>query len=152
LNAKALDARQKELDKREAAMTRKVEESSRLEDQAKLEQQQALVTSAFEVHRFNEVTDPDEAYKLDKRLFADVKARLSEYDTINKEIINREMKEAADELRSIIGRTARVEEKKQVQQKKTVAKKAAAKAVASPKQSNPDSFVGGLADMMGIKF
>jgi hypothetical protein len=151
LDAKQLASKQKELDKREAAMNRKVQESAELEDKAKLEQQQALVTSSFESHRFNEITDPDEAYKLDKRLWNDIKSRLSEYDSINKEIIDREMKDAADELRSLLSRRSRVEEKKEVKAKKKVAKKAAAKAaVESPKEE--PGFVGGLADLMGFKF
>lgn len=151
LDAKKLEAKQRELDKREAAMNRKVQESAELEDRAKLEQQQALVTSAFEQYRFNEVTDPDEAYKLDKRLWNDIKSRLSEYESINKEIIAKEMKDAADELRSLLGRRARVEQKKEVIQKKTVAKKAAAKAMESPKNNKPTSFVDGLAEIMGFK-
>jgi hypothetical protein len=151
LDSKRIAKQQKELDKREAAMNRKVQESSELEDRAKLEQQQALVTNSFEQHRFNEVTDVDEAHKLDKRLWNDIKSRLSEYDSINKEIIDREMKDAAEELRSLLGRRARVEEKKVVKAKKKVAKKAAAKAVAgAPKEEEP-GFVGGLAEMMGFK-
>ena len=151
LNAKAIEAKQKELDKREAAMNRKVQESTELEDRAKLEQQQALVTSSFEQYRFNEVTDPDEAYKLDKRLWNDIKSRLSEYETINKEIIAKEMKDAADELRGLLGRRARVEKKEEVKKQKKVAKKAAAKAVEAPNKQQSSSFVDSLADMMGFK-
>ena len=149
LDAKRLDARQKEMDKREAAMNRKLEETAKKEDNAKLEQQQALVTSSFEKYRFNEVEDADEAFSLDRRLWNDIKSRLAEYETINKEIIDKEMKDAADELRSLLGRRSRVEEKKVVKKKKVEAKKAAAKAV-TPENEDSTGFIDNLASLMGL--
>lgn len=148
LNAKAQEAKQKDLDRREAALNRKVQDSEERKSNAELVEQQSLMTSSFEQHRFNEVTDPDEALKLDKRLWNDVKSRLGGYEDINKEIINREMKEAADELRSLLGRRGRVEAKKESVAKKKKAKKAVAKAVTVPKEEEPQSFMDGLAAAM----
>ena len=148
LNTKKSEARAKELDKREASLNRQTQESADKESQANLTHQQSLVTSAFETVRFNEVTDADEAHSLDRRLWNDVKIRLEGYENLNKEIINKEMKDAADELRGLLGRRSRVEAKKEVKQKKTKAKKAAAKAVAKPQEEQSSDFISGLMSAM----
>jgi hypothetical protein len=128
LNAKAQETKQKELDKREAALNRKVEESVKKESDAELKHQEALFTSAFEKYRVDG-SDPADTHKLDKLLFTNAKERLLAYEEINKEIINKEVKDAAEELRSLFGRKARKEAKKAVAVKKKKAKKAVAKAV-----------------------
>jgi hypothetical protein len=61
------------------------------------------------------------------------------------------MKDAADELRSLLGRHSRVTAKKEVKAKKKVAKKAAAKAVSKPEPEVQPTFISDLASMMGIK-
>jgi hypothetical protein len=146
LNAKKQEAKQKDLDKREAALNRQVEDSESKKSSAELAEQQSLVTSAFEQHRFNQESDPDEALKLDKRLWNDVISRLGEYESVNKEIINKEMKDAADELRSLLGRSARVAAKKTKTKSKKQAKKAVAKAVAVEKEDKPTGDF--MADLM----
>jgi hypothetical protein len=146
LNAKKQEAKQKDLDKREAALNRQVEDSESKKSNAELAEQQSLVTSAFEQHRFNQESDPDEALKLDKRLWNDVISRLGEYESVNKEIINKEMKDAADELRSLLGRSARVAAKKTKTKSKKQAKKAVAKAVAVEKEDKPTGDF--MADLM----
>lgn len=149
-SAKEVEKRQKELEKKEAALQRKLAESEEKETAANRANQQALVNSSFEKYRFNEIDDPVRAQQLDERLWNDAKMKLLKYDSINKEIIEKEMKETAEALRSLIGGFQKKEQKKAVAQKKTAAKKAAAKAVAEPKTNN-DPMVGGLAEMLGIK-
>lgn len=148
LDAKRIEAREKELARKEAAITRKLEESEDKKSKAELAEQQALVTSSFEQYRFNEVSDPDEAHKLDQRLWNDIRARLSAYEDLNKEIVAREIKDASEELRSLLGRRARVEEKKTSTQKKVEAKKSAAKAATQAAAPKPTSFMDGLAAAM----
>ena len=68
----------------------------------------------------------------------------------NEDIINKEMKDAAEELRRVIGYQSRVKAKRDVVQKKIKAKKAAAKAVSPKKEKTNSGFVSDLADMMGL--
>lgn len=149
LSAKEVDKRQKDLEKREAAIQRQLQESEEKKLRANRDEQQSMVTSSFEKHRFNEVDDPIRAEQLDRRLWNDVVSKLSKYDSINREIVEKEMKEASETLRSIIGTFSKTEKKKAVSSQKKTAKKAAAQAVAEP--TNPESpMIANLKDLMGI--
>ena len=143
LSAKEMDKRTKELERKEAALQRKLEESEKKESDAHLANQQALVNSSFEKYRFNDVTDAEKALSLDKRLWNDVINRLGEYDSINKEIIDKEMKEAAEAIKFLFGDLNRQEQKKEVRRKKATAKKAAAKAASKPASDN--AMIAGLS-------
>jgi len=150
LDAKNIEAREKELAKKEAALQRSIQDSELKKDEATLADQQAVFSSVFEQVRFNEITDVDEALALDDRLFNDIKVRLSKYDEYNKEIIVKEAKEAADALRKLLNVNNRRQETKSVKKKKVQAKKAAAKAAETPVSEEPKSFLDGLSEAMGF--
>jgi len=150
LDRKTLEDRQKELDKREAAVIRSTEDSEAKRDAAELADQQAVFTSVFEDVRFRDVEDADEQLALDTRLFNDIKMRLSNYEEYNKEVMLKEAKEAAESLRKIIRLNTRREVKKTTTTKKVQAKKAAAKAASTPVDEQPASFMDGLAEAMGF--
>lgn len=124
------EKRERELKKREEALKAKAEEADNALSTSERNRQQTMVNSAFTEHRFaGKFGDPSREARADRMLWKDVVERLSEYDSVNQELINQVVAEAAEDMRSLINIQAQKQIKKQVKKQKQVSTKKAQEAV-----------------------